>query len=243
VSTGCEAYDQLSAGSRPPGPIADYSWHNPYPGVAGDVELFPLALMESPFLRGIGISGGYARGWANASLPGVTATGAPTTVPVSSIDERWWLMPAYRYYFGWGSPQSAFGYVGARLGIMRRGFTPDLPAGVFAPATRRVMGAVGLDLLIPFASWIKLELGGLYYFGAGVSAEDAAQLGRQTSSFGLSAYLGLRGDIGISPVGYYVRGEWARFQDVFGSGGTAWPQGGFAGETYITLGAGLSLSF
>jgi hypothetical protein len=104
------------------------------------------------------------------------------------------------------------------------------------------MGALGLDMLFPFTSWIKLEVGGAYYFGTGVIAADAVQLGTETSSFGASAYLGLRGDFGPSPVGYYVRGEWARFQDVFGPGGTAWPKGGFAGETYITLSVGLSLS-
>jgi hypothetical protein len=163
---------------------------------------------------------------------------------VSSIDERYWAMVAARIYFGWDDATPVSGYVGIRAGFVARGFIPDLPAGVFLPATRRQMWAVGLDLQIPIRVWIKLELGGLFYFGAGVVPADAVALGSQQAWVGVTAWGGISGDFAVgSPFGYFVRAQWDAFNERFGAGGTQWPDGGVAQEVYLTLLAGLSLSF
>jgi hypothetical protein len=186
--------------------------------------------------------GGYSRGFSTTSMPGVTAAGVPTTIPVNGIDERWWIMPAARYYFGWDDFDPAAGYVGIRGGYMARGFFADRPAGVFVPATRRNLWGVGIDVQLPVRTWFKVDASAMYYFNAGVSSADAAPLGPQAGSFGISAGGGVSGDF-AGPLGYFLRVEWARFDDTFGPGGTSWPQGGFAREVYLTLTLGLTASF
>jgi hypothetical protein len=244
VTRNCWSYDNLPPGARPAGPTADYDWNAAYPGGVISAELFPLAGMDSIWLRGLGLMGGYARGWANSQQAGTTAGGQPTNVPVSSIDERWSVMATSRYYFGWQDNGPVNGFVGIKFGYVGRGFFPDLPAGVFLPATQRHLWALGLDLQIPFSWWMKLELGGMYYFNAGVSEDDAIALGPQTGSLGFSFNVGLVGDFAANfPLGYFARVQWDGFNDQFGPSGTAWPAGGVSQETYVTFSAGISLSF
>ncbi|MFN0062572.1 MAG: hypothetical protein ACKVPX_08640 [Myxococcaceae bacterium] len=239
--TSCGAYDAMASDARPSGQTADFDWRRIYPGGSLFAEVFPVAFIDNA-LKGLGLLGAYSRGFSWADQPGLTAGGEPTRIPVYSIDQRWHVLAAYRWYFSFAKPKPVPGYVGAHAGYVQRSFVPGRPASVFLPSTFRNLWAIGVDFRVPVHPLARLELTGSWYFNAGVALADAAPLGTQTGSFGASVGGGVSGDF-AGPLGYWVHADWMRFDDVFEPAGLVWSSGGSATESFVTVSGGLSLSF
>lgn len=267
VST-CKEYDQAAV--KPDGIIIDFTASVPYLGFSGNLELFPMGMLDNRFLQGWGLLGAFSFGASVTNIIEETPQGKGDPKPVNSTDLAWSFALAWRYHFlmGFGDQQPT-GYAGLRLGDQARRFDIDPKAGVSLPSSQRVsmdpakptgVGflALGVDLSLPLASFLRVQAGGTLYVSPRPSAEQvlgygnpADQTGGVTSN-GFSLEYGVAGDIWQSDrfrLGYEVKVRHMFFNDRYYGQGMKWTVctpdacGGAAEEAYSTIHWGLTASY
>jgi hypothetical protein len=251
--SSCAEFD-----SRPPesqtGDTISFKSGVPYLGVAGRVELLPLARTEKPW-RGLGLAAGYQRGYSETRVKVTTDTGETPTRSVVATDTVLTGMLLYRYYFNMGTQSHPrLAYVGFQGGVVSRAFDVDPQARAPLPGTHRLHPAAGLEFSVPLKQWLRIEGGGQYFInpkaGKSLSADKGAlelevrDLGAEVSSSGGYAELGLAGEF-WGPLGYSVRARYTTVKDTFTGAGArvGWEQGGVASEQHIDVRWGLTASF
>ncbi len=251
--TSCRAYDALDAASRPKGDTVDFLPKAPYGGFAVGVEFFPFASFDS-LLKGLGLLGGYHRGFSLTNVRVDTPTGGTSGTQVISIDEGFNAMAAFRYFFSYGDPRSPLvGYVGLKGGFALRTFEVDINAQVPLPGSHRSYPAFGADVAIPLLRFLRLEGSASYFLNPKAGVDEIAGYGDLTDATGGATGSGFLFEGGFGgelwgPIGYTARLRHARYTDRFFGKGQKWPCdasqcGGAAEETYTTVQLGVTASF
>jgi hypothetical protein len=236
------------------GDTIDFKSSLPYLGLVGQLELLPLARMQSP-LRGLGLVAGYHRGYSETRVKVTTPTGETPTRTVVATDSTLKALLLYRYYFNMGTDsRPRLGYAGVRGGLLGREFNVDAKARAPLTGSHRLHPATGLEFSLALRNWLRIEGGGQFFIGpkAGTSltADQGAlelevrDLGAEVSSSGWSGELGLSGSV-WGPLGYSVRGRYTTVKDTFTGRGarSGWEQGGIAEEQHIDIVWGLTASY
>ncbi len=244
----CADYDGLDRAARPAGDTVNFSPTVPYAGFGIGLDFFPLSSLDS-FAKGFGVVGGFSRGFSltNVTIENVSAEAeegaqAPSR-EVVSVDDAWFALATYRYYFAMGDSEPLSAYVGVRGGITTRTFEVDPNAAVPLPGSHRVfVPTFGLDVSIPLAKFIRIEAAGTYFIDPRPGPDEIVGYGAEASGQGFSAEAGVAGDI-WGPVGYEVRFRWMSFKDSYTGAGNKWASGGAAEESYTGVNWGLTASF
>jgi hypothetical protein len=230
--TSCAQYDSLT--TKPPGDKVDFSPQVPYAGVGVTGEGFPLQMFDNP-AKGLGLAASYARGF---SLTNVSVQGSGSTTgtqQVISIDESYFVMALFRYFFSYGDPKNPLiGYVGARGGLVGRTFDVDPTAHVPLPGSHRRFPAIGLDGCVPVAKLLRIEAKALYFINPAPGVDEVAGYGQSGSGSGFGVEAGASGDI-WGPFGYTIRFQYQSYKDTFTGAGNKWQFGGIAEEAYSGL--------
>ena len=251
----CAAYDALPEEGRT-GDIADFTPGVPYGGVAVQAELFPLAHLGSPFLRGLGLALAYQRGFASTQVTVSTTTGSTPTREVYATDTSYGAWLAWRYFFGLGGKSAPlWGHAGLRLGASGREFDVAETVEAPLPVVHRLHPTVGLDISVPLMRAVRIEGGGELFLlatpgrsllgaGNGSLVAEVRDYGTTVSSLGWAAELGVAGDI-WGPVGYSARFRLQHYGDRFSGTGArrGWTAGGVAEDTFSGVTAGVTLSW
>lgn len=251
--SACSQFDSRPEEERV-GDTIDFKSGVPYLGLAGQLEVLPLARSQKPW-RGVGLLVGYQRGYSETRVKVTTQTGETPTRSVVATDSVLTAMLLYRYYFNMGTEsRPRLAYAGFRGGMLSREFEVDLQARAPLAGSHRLHPAAGLEFSVPLRHWLRVEGGGQLFIGpkAGQSltADQGAlelevrDLGAEVSSFGWFGELGLAGQV-WGPLGYSVRGRYTTVKDTFTGRGSrfGWEQGGVASEQHIDLRWGLTASF
>jgi hypothetical protein len=249
----CSEFDSRPEEERV-GDTIDFKSAVPYLGLVGQLELLPLARMQSP-VRGLGLVAGYHRGYSETRVKVTTPTGETPTRTVVATDSTLTGMLLYRFYFNMGTEsRPRLGYAGVRGGLLGREFDVDEQARAPLTGSHRLHPAAGLEFSVPLQNWFRIEGGGQFFIGpkAGTSltADQGAlelevrDLGAEVSSSGWYAELGLAGSV-WGPLGYSVRGRFTTVKDTFTGRGarSGWEQGGIAEEQHIDIVWGLTASY
>lgn len=204
-----------------------YTTDAPYFGPAVRAAVFPLARWSSP-LRGLGVTGSYARGFLQTAVPDPTSG---QTLSLPTYDEDFSAEVVYRLAFrlGIGEPS-----IGVRGGLMGRRFV--LPANAVVTESRRNIGpVVGAELALPL--WdphLRLEATARYAPSPlPGSAERAAYGGDKVTATGLFASAGLAGQFDEG-WGYALMAEYTAFVDTYSGQGQR-ANGGAAHEEYYGM--------
>jgi len=198
----------------------------PYVGAALQVTTFPLAHADSP-LRGLGVTGRYARGFLETVVPGTTGQ----TVSLPSYDEAYAAEAVYRLAFHLGAGEPS---VGVRAGVQGRSFVVPANAAI-TESRRRLAPLLGLELAFPlWEPHVRLEATARYVWAPLAGSVERQAYGNDTlTSAGLLASAGFGGQFDES-WGYTLMAEFEGFADTFtGTGERA--NGGAAHEEYIGL--------
>jgi hypothetical protein len=92
------------------------------------------------------------------------------------------------------------------------------------------------------APLFSLEGSVVYLHDPRASADDLRPFGTAVTARGISADLGVRGDL-WGPIGYSVKGHLSGFGDVITGSGLRWPTGGAAEELYLSVSWGVFLHY
>lgn len=266
--TSCAAYEL--ADPKPTGITIDFTASAPYLGVALNLELFPLAMVDNRILQGFGVVGGFMYGQSQTRIVEQTAQGQGPDKTVNSDDISFNVQGTWRFHFEMGLPMEIFdskdskllqhykqpvGWVGARGGVTSRSFLIDPNAGVSLPSSdRQAFPVIGIDAALAIFPFLRLELAGSIYFNPKPGADQIIGYGNlndptggaTASGFGFEA--GLAGDI-WGPIGYSVRWRMMSFTDRYYGQGQKWTVcneaqcGGVGEESFHTLIWGLTASY
>ncbi len=261
----CAQYEDLKTRNAadpkvyvPKGVAIDFTASAPYPGVAGELEVFPLAGHENRFLDGLGFVGHFGFGALVMKVTEESTQGPGPEKTVVSTDANWAAQLAWRFHFasGYGEPQ-AVGWVGARAGLQARSFSIDPNAGVSVPSSVRVSPTglghpvLGVDVSVPLSSYFRLEGSASYFLNPQTGPEQILGYGDPKDatggvvSTGFSVDAGFSGDI-WGPLGWAARVRYTRYADRYYGAGKKWTEfnelqnGGAAEETYLALFWGLT---
>jgi len=266
--SSCKEYDQAAV--KPDGIIIDFTASVPYLGFSGNLEVFPMGMLDNRFLQGWGILGNFSYGASLTNIIEETPQGKGDPKPVTSTDLAWSFALAWRYHFlmGFGDQQPT-GYVGLRIGDQARRFDIDPKAGVSLPSSQRVsmdpakptgVGflSLGVDIALPIASFLRVEAGGSLFISPRPSAEQVLGYGNPTdqtggvTSTGFGLDYGVAGDIWGTDrfrLGYSVKVRHMFFNDRYYGQGMKWTVctptncGGAAEEAYSTIYWGVTASY
>lgn len=260
----CADFDRLPEAQQPSGTTVTFTPQVPYLGFNLAAELFPLAMLESRFINGLGLVGSFGYGSSVTTINEQNPQGQTEEKQVASSDLGWVIQAAYRVHFamGAGEPQG-IGYVGLRGGFQSRNFNIDPTAGVPLPSSQRAplgigFGVIGLDVALPIVRFFRLELGGSIFFSPKPSEEQIVGFGNVaddtggvlSSGFGLD--VGASGDIvALGPVmlGWTLKFRYQSYFDRYYGQGQKWTVcnmeqcGGLGEESYSTITWGASLSY
>ncbi len=262
--TSCADWEKLAAELKPRGDRINFTSEVPYLGFQANLELFPLASLESRFINGLGVLAHVVYGSSLTTLREESSQGE-TQTQFTSIDLGWAVQAAYRVHFamGAGEPQG-IGYAGIRGGLLSRNFNIDANAGVPLPSSQRVsptgfgFPVIGLDLAIPIVRFFRLEAGASLFFNPRLGDEQIVGFGNlsdpttglQSEGFGLD--VGGSGDLvalGPTMLGWTLKARYLSFVDRFYGQGQKWtvcdPKqcGGLGEESYLTITWGVSLAY
>jgi hypothetical protein len=230
--TSCAQYDALT--TKPPGDKVDFSPQVPYAGVGVTGEGFPLQSFDNA-AKGLGLAASYARGFSLTNVSVQSSGSTSGTKSVISIDEAYFVMGMFRYFFSYGDKKDPLiGYVGLRGGLVGRTFDVDPTANVPLPGSHRRFPAIGLDGCVPIAKLIRIEVKGLYFINPAPGIDEIAGYGQTGSGQGWGLEAGVAGDI-WGPFGYVLRFNYQNYHDTFTGAGNKWQFGGIAEEAYSGL--------
>jgi hypothetical protein len=250
----CAEFDRLPE-EQQVGDTIDFSSGVPYLGVLGNIEVLPLARLDNPFVRGVGVGVGIQRGYSETRVKVTTQTGETPTRTVVATDTTLSAMLLYRYYFNVGTdsrPRLAYG--GLKGGVLSREFDVDEDARAPLTGSHRLHPSVGLEFSFPLRRWLRIEGGGQYFLnpraGQSLFEDEGAlelevrELGAEVSGAGFSGELGVAGDF-WGPLGYSVRFRYMSVKDTFSGAGAkfGWEQGGVASEQHGDLLFGLTATY
>jgi hypothetical protein len=251
--SACSQFDTRPEAERI-GDTIDFRSGVPYLGLAGQLEVLPLARSQRPW-RGVGLLVGYQRGYSETRVKVTTQTGETPTRSVIATDSVITAMLLYRYYLNMGTEsRPRLAYAGFRGGMLSREFEVDQQARAPLTGAHRLHPAVGLEFSVPLRHWLRVEGAGQFFIGPktgqSLTADQGAlelevrDLGAEVSSSGWFAELGLAGEV-WGPLGYSVRGRYTPVSDTFSGRGSrfGWDQGGVASEQHIDVRWGLTASF
>lgn len=235
----CADYGGLS--SPPPGLTIDYGEGSggsavPYVGIDAEAEVFPLA-GRGPFLRGLGISAGYHRGFVLTSVQVIDAAGKTPTTEVNSIDTGFDLEATWRWFFRRGG---AWGWLGARVGFRERRFETDPSVRELLPGTGRAGLVLGLDASYPILRWLAVDASFELLPAATPLTSQTVYFGSQGGGSGFGFRAGLEGDF-WGPLGYFAQFRWSRVRETFSGQGKLWSAGGAAQEIFMGAVWGLAI--
>lgn len=237
--TSCREWSTLDP--RPTGETQDFISDIPYSGVLAELEAFPLAPVQNPWVSGIGFGGSYGAGFSLTTVRVSTPTSTTDEKQVLSTDTSFSAHAMYRVHFAVGGPRF-WSYAGARLGVQGRLFNVDPQAVEPVAGSHRVYAYAGLDFGMKLTPLIDVEAGVWYLFDPHAGQEDLVPYGTSVTAVGLGAELGVRGDL-WGPVGYSVRGHFSGYGDRFSGAGLRWAQGGAAEEIYLSVSWGLFVKY
>jgi hypothetical protein len=237
--TSCREWSTLDP--RPVGETQDFISDIPYSGVLAELEAFPLAPVQNPWVSGIGFGGSYGAGFSMTTVRVSTPTSTTDEKQVLSTDTAFAAHAMYRVHFALGGPR-LWSYAGARFGVQGRLFNVDPQAVEPVAGSHRVYPYGGLDLGMRFLPQLTVEASVWYLFDPHAGQEDLVPYGSTVRGLGLGAELGVRGDL-WGPVGYSVRGHFSAYGDRFVGAGLRWAQGGVAEEIYVSASWGLFVKY
>ncbi len=254
----CNDYDAKFAKDPtnvPKGDTVKFSPEVPYAGAVIAVELFPLvAVPKAGIGSGLGLTGTYGRGWSLTNVRVQTPSWDTPEKQVVSVDDALTASAVFRYFFSYGDRADPLvGYGGLRAGYEMRTFEVDPTANVPLPGSHRGYPSVGIDVSVPLAKLVRIQLSGSYFLNPKAGQDEIAGYGNPSAfeggafGRGFSVEGGLTGTI-YGPLGYSVRYRLVSYSDIFYGQGQKWPCddtqcGGVAEETYSGLTWGLSATF
>jgi hypothetical protein len=262
--TSCADWEKLAAEEKPRGDRINFTSEVPYLGFQANLELFPLASLESRFINGLGVLAQVVYGSSLTTLKEESSQGE-TQTQFTSIDLGWAVQAAYRVHFamGAGEPQG-IGYAGIRGGLLSRNFNIDPNAGVPLPSSQRVsptgfgFPVIGLDVAIPIVRFFRLEAGLSLFFNPRLADEQIIGFGNlsdpttglQSEGFGFD--VGGSGELvalGPTMLGWTLKARYLSFVDRFYGQGQKWTVcdakqcGGLGEESYLTITWGVSIAY
>jgi len=237
--TSCREWSTLDP--RPIGETQDFISDFPYSGVLAELEAFPLAPVQNPWVSGIGFGGSYGAGFSMTTVRVSTPSSTTDEKQVLSTDTSFSAHAMYRVHFAVGGPRF-WSYAGARLGVQGRLFNVDPQAVEPLAGSHRVYAHAGLDFGMRFTPLVNVEAAVWYLFDPHAGQEDLVPYGTTVTALGLGAELGVRGEL-WGPLGYSVRGHFSGYGDRFTGAGLRWAQGGAAEEIYLSVSWGLFVKY
>lgn len=257
----CAQYEALLRKQQAPiGKVIDVNASIPYPGVALEFEVLPLAGLESPLVRGFGILGSFGFGRSLIRVVEGSTQGAGAEKTVSTTDLAWTAQAMWRLHFkmGYGEPQAS-GHVGIRGGLQARHYTIDTSVKTDLPSSERVAPTgfgfpmVGIDVSLPVSAYLRGELSGAYFFEPRTGAAQVADFGNPLDPTGGVQSTGFSVDVGLAgriwgPLGWSVRGRMTRFDDRYFGQGLKWTVcndaqcGGVGEESFLSVFAGVTFA-
>jgi hypothetical protein len=229
--SSCGAYN--GSGTHAAGSTVDFVSSVPYTGFLLESELMPFAKADNA-ARGLGLGGMFAEGFSLTQVTQTAATGSLPAQNATATDIEYQVSALWRWIFSSGVGGHELGYFGAEVGLGGKTFNVDPGAHVPLPSSHRSYPLLGLQGVLPIASWLRVGATASLLLSPRPSSDDVANYGTTVSSTGFAMEAAISGQI-YKPLGYEARFRLLEFWDSISGTGLNWQSGGAAWETYSEL--------